>query len=380
MSSPTPYRIPFFRPCLTGREETYMKESLSSLPWSGDGKFSQLCCDLLKLMTGRRTFLTPSATHGLELAFMSLGLQPGDEVILPSYTFVSTANALVVNGLTPVFIDIRPDTLNLDERLLEQAITPRTRAVLPVHYAGIACDMEAIGSIAKRYGLAVVEDAAHGVNAFYKGRALGALGDLGVYSFHDTKNITCGQGGALVVGNEKYLEAVEIHRQKGTDRSRFLLGQVDKYSWVDRGSNYMLSDILAAFLLAQLEAAREVTARRKVLFERYLKELSSLTQDRCRMPAVPEGCSSNYHLFHLLTDTEETRKKLMSFLREHGIEASTHFVPLHNSAGGRKFGLARGPMEVTERIGRTLLRIPLYTDMSEEDQEYVIKHLKSFFG
>lgn len=373
------YQIPFFRPHLTGREEAYLREATASLRWQGDDPFSKKCAALLESWTKCPAYLTPSGTSALELAALSLGFNPGDEVILPSYTFASTANAVVAANLKPVFIDIRPDTLNLDERLIEQALTPKTKAVLPVHYAGVGCEMTAIREIATKHGLKILEDAAQAVRASYRGQALGALGDLGAFSFHQTKNFGCGEGGALILGNPAYKEAVEIHRQKGTDRSKFLAGQVDKYTWVDRGSNHMLADLLAAFLFAQLEASDAIVARRKVHYLRYREALAPYEGGRFRLPVVPETCETNYHLFHLVLNTAEERERLRRHLATDGIEATTHFVPLHASAGGRRFGETRGPMAVTEATAAGLLRIPLYTDLTEADREKVIKSLHSFF-
>lgn len=378
MTPSAKFSVPFFRPHVTGREETYLREAIAGGHWQGDGPFAKKCSALLEAWTGCPVYLAPSGTAALELAALSLGLNPGDEVVLPSYTFASTANAVVAAGLKPVFIDIRPDTLNLDERLIEQALSPKTKAVLPVHYAGVGCEMKAIRDVAKQQGLKIIEDAAQAVKASYDGKALGAWGDLGAFSFHQTKNLGCGEGGALVLANPAYREAVEVHRQKGTDRSKFLAGQVDKYTWVDRGSNHMLSDLLAAFLLAQLEASEEIVARRKVHYLRYREALAPYDGERFRLPVVPATCATNYHLFHLVLKTAEERERLRKHLAADGIEATTHFVPLHSSAGGRKFGETRGPMIFTEATAAGLLRIPLYTDLSESDREKVIKSLHSF--
>lgn len=372
-------RIPFTKPSLTGLETTCVEEAIRSGCWSGDGPFSQKCHLLLESLTGCRVFLAPSGTAALELALMALEPAPGDEVILPSYTFVSTANAVVQMRLTPVFVDIRPDTLNLDERLIEQALTKRTRAVLPVHYAGIAADMDSINEISRKHGLAVVEDAAQGVNAFYKGRALGSLGDLGAFSFHQTKNFTCGEGGAVTIPNREYLGKIEIHRQKGTDKSRFLRGQVDKYSWIDRGSSYLLSDLLAAFLYAQLKDMETNTKKRETLFHYYLSNLKPIAQDRFDLPHVPDHCQPNYHLFYVILKRCSDLEPLMTHLKGRGIETATHFVPLHSSRGGKKFGVVRGPMTVTENAGANLLRLPLYPQMTFEEQDHVIKCVGDFF-
>lgn len=380
MTTTSNFAIPFFRPHVTGREISYMEQAIASLHWHGDGPFTQKCRERLEAIAGCPVFLTPSGTHALELSFMALALKPGDEVILPSFTFVSTATSLVQNNLKPVFIDIREDTLNLDERLIEGAITKKTRAILPVHYAGIGTEMDPILSMAKKHGLAVIEDAAQGVNAFYKGRALGSLGDLGAFSFHQTKNFTCGEGGAITVPNREYLRKIEIHRQKGTDRSQFLRGQIDKYSWIDRGSSYLLSDLLAAFLYAQLENLEVITKKREALFHYYLRNLKPIAQDRFELPHVPDHCQPNYHLFYILLKQPSDLEALMAHLKGRGIETATHFVPLHSSRGGRKFGIVRGPISVTEKVGDSLLRLPLYPDLSRSDQDRVIDSIKDFYA
>lgn len=373
-------RVPFFKPYLTGRELRAVAEAIASPHWAGNGPFTRRCSEILQKMTGRRSFLTPTGTHALEIAAMALGADPGGEVILPSYTFASTATCLLHAGLTPVFVDVREDTLNIDEARIEEAITPRTRAIMPVHYAGVAADMDAIDAIARRHDLAVIEDAAQGVNAAYKGRPLGTLGDLGAFSFHESKNFACGQGGAIVVGNERYLGAVEVHREVGTDRSRFLRGEIPQYAWVDRGSNYLLADILAALLLPQLEAAEEITDKRRELYRRYLEGLGPLQRaGSLRLPVIPEGCRSNYHLFHLLVESADTRDRLRAHLKARGIGSALHYAPLHRTPGGRRFGVARGPMRVAEMAGERLLRLPFYTDMTRAEQDLVIASVADFF-
>jgi len=371
--------IPFSLPYLTGKEASYVQEALESGQWSGDGAFSKKCVGILEQLTGKRVFLTPSGTSALELSLMALDLRPGDEVLLPSYTFVSSANAAVQMGLVPVFIDIRPDTLNIDEALIEQAVSPKTRALMVVHYAGVAAEMDAIKSMAAKFNLAVIEDAAHGVNAFYKGKALGSLGDLGAFSFHQTKNYSSGEGGAIVVANEKYLERVEIHRQKGTDRSKFLMGAVDKYSWVDRGSNYLLSNLLSAVLYAQLENLEDINSKRKAVCEYYQAGLADLS-DHLLVPSVPSSCRSNYHLFYFLLKDPASQTALLSFLKKAGIEATTHFVPLHDSPGGKRFGVTRGPMTITEKTAKGLVRLPLYPQLTQDSQKYILGRLKAFFS
>jgi dTDP-4-amino-4,6-dideoxygalactose transaminase len=372
-------KIPFFKPFLTGQELNKVEESINSLHWSGDGPFSNKCAALLGAITDRPVYLVPSGTAGLELSLMALNLQPGDEVIMPSYGFPSIANAAVQMGLVPIFIDVRNDTLNLDETLIESALSEKTRAILVIHYAGVSADMDAINVIAKKNGLWVIEDAAQGVNAFLHGKPLGTLGDLGIYSFHQTKNFSSGEGGAVIVNNMRFQEGIDIHRQKGTNRSQFLHGKIDKYSWIDRGSNYLLSNILAAFLLAQLEQIKATTDMRRKLFNRYYEGLKSYSKGRFQLPVIPPGCEPNYHLFFIILDSEIILKQLMGWLSEKGVESTTHFVPLHSSIAGRQYGVVRSKMEVTDRSGACLLRLPFFTQMSNEEVDYVIDSLKSFF-
>lgn len=371
--------IPFFKPYLTGREIHYLQESLAGLSWAGDGPFSKKCSALLTQMTAKPVLLTPSGTAALELALMTLNLKPGDEVILPSFTFVSTATAVVQMGLVPIFVDIRSDTLNLDECLIEPAITAKTKAIIPVHYAGISCDMDQLRRISKQHGLKIVEDAAQGVHAFYRGSPLGTLGDLGAFSFHQTKNLTCGEGGALVLANESYLRAAEIHREKGTNRSDYLRRQVNKYTWVDRGSSYLLSDLLASFLCAQLEASEEIIQKRKKLFERYQALLSPWAHPYMRLPAIPENSTPNYHIFYILLEEKKNREALQAYLRKQGIETATHFIPLHNSTAGKKLGKAAAALPVTEKTADTLLRLPIYPELAMDEIDTVCHHIQKFF-
>jgi dTDP-4-amino-4,6-dideoxygalactose transaminase len=373
--------VPFSRPFLSGQEHAYVAEAIASRHWRGDGPFTRRCQELLRQRTGYPCYLTASGTHGLEIAALALRAEPGDEVIIPDYTFASTATCLVQAGLRPVFVDVREDTFNLDERLLEQALTARTRAIMPVHYAGVAADMEAIEAVARRYGLAVIEDAAHGVEAHYRGRPLGTLGSLGVYSFHETKNLSCGEGGAVIVAEESWQERVEVHRDVGTDRARFLRGEIPQYSWIDRGSNYLLSDILAAFLLAQLEQAPTVTARRGRLFARYLGRLSPLHEaGRLRLPVIPPDRHSNFHFFHILLEDAGSRDRLRRHLVTRGVGSAVHYTPLHQTRGGQRFGIARGPLTVSRAAGERLLRLPLYADLEEADQDRVIDAVLEFFA
>jgi dTDP-4-amino-4,6-dideoxygalactose transaminase len=309
------------------------------------------------------------------------GIGPGDEVILPSYTFVYTANAFALRGARPVFVDIRPDTLNLDETLIERAITPRTKAVVPVHYAGVGCEMGAILEIARRHRLIVVEDAAQGLGASYGGRALGTLGDLGCWSFHETKNFISGEGGALVVQDEALAERAEILREKGTDRAKFFRGQVDKYTWVDLGSSYAPSELVAAFLYAQLERSSEIMARRLRICDRYRAGLGELEQwGRLRLPVVPAGCQPNGHMFYLLLADEAERDGLIAHLAAAGINAVFHYVPLHDSPMGHSYGYARGDLPVTEALSRRLLRLPCYLELSDSQQDTVVRAVRSFWG
>jgi dTDP-4-amino-4,6-dideoxygalactose transaminase len=377
-----PYRIPFNVPSLCGRELDNIRAALEHGQISGDGLFTKRCHALLEERLGaRRCLLTTSATHALDLAALLVDLAPGDEVLLPSFTFVSTANAVVLRGATPVFVDVREDTLNLDEALLPALVGPRTRAIVPVHYAGVACEMDPILELARARGLRVVEDAAQAIGASYRGRPLGTLGDLGCLSFHETKNVSCGEGGALIVNDPALVARAEILREKGTNRSQFFRGEVDKYTWVDLGSSYLPSDILAAFLLAQLEALDDIRARRRAVYERYRTGLAPLeARGALRLPQVPAHVEPSYHLFHLRCDDGATRDRLMGFLKGRGIQAVFHYVPLHDSPMGRRLGGRPGTLPVTERVSATLLRLPFYNTLSPADQETVIAAVGDFFG
>jgi dTDP-4-amino-4,6-dideoxygalactose transaminase len=375
------YRIPFNRQCVLGPELDYVRQAISSGRTCGDGPFTKRSQEIIQQRFGaNRALLTTSCTSALEIAGLLCDLKAGDEVILPSYTFVSTANAIVLRGATPVFVDIRPDTLNMDERLIEAAITPRTRAIWPVHYAGVACAMDEIMAIAGRHGLVVVEDAAQGVNSSYKGQWLGTIGDVGCFSFHETKNFSCGEGGALLVNRAQLEKRAEILREKGTNRSQFLRGQIDKYTWVDIGSSYVPSDILAAFLLGQLEGMTAITAKRRHIVETYYRLLQPLQDDgHIRLPIVPPDCSTNYHMFHVLVANVEERTALIAHLKQAAIQATFHYVPLHTSPVGRSLGGRDGMLPVTEDIAGRLLRLPLYYDMSEQDIVDVAKEIERFF-
>ena len=376
------YRIPFNRPGLAGNELRYIQESVDSGRISGDGVFTEKCRRLLEEMLGaKRVLLTTSCTTALEMAALLLDLAPGDEVIMPSFTFVSTANAVVLRGARPVFIDIRPDTLNLDERLLEPLVTPRTRAILPVHYAGVGCEMDAILAVARRHGLEVIEDNAHGLFGKYRGQPLGTFGGLAAQSFHETKNISCGEGGALVINDERYSERAEILREKGTNRSRMFRGLVDKYTWVDVGSSALPSDILAAFLYAQLESRVSIQATRRRIWQCYARELPKWAEAHgIGLPVVPEHCEQPYHLYFLITASLDQRTRLIAHLKERGILAVFHYLPLHLSEMGQRLGGKPGDCPVTEDLSDRVLRLPFYNDLGEVEQAYVVDSLRAFRG
>lgn len=374
-------RIPFNKPAVVGPELTYIGQAVSGGHASGDGPFTKRAQRMLEeRFQANRVLLTTSCTSALEMGALLCDLQPGDEVIVPSYTFVSTANAFVLRGAKPVFVDIRPDTLNIDEALVEEAITPRTRAIFPVHYAGVACEMDAIMDIADRHGLFVVEDAAQGVDARYKGRALGTIGHLGCYSFHETKNLSCGEGGALVVNDTALEQRAEILREKGTNRSQFLRGQVDKYTWVDVGSSYLPSDMLAAFLFAQIENVEKITRRRGEIFNLYAAMLSPLVErGLIRTPSAPSHCSSNYHMFYVLTADIEERSELIETLGAAGILAVFHYVPLHTSPFAHSLALPPKHLPQTEDLSRRLLRLPMYFDLTDPQVEEVASVVLDFY-
>lgn len=372
--------IPFNRAVLSGAEIDYVLDAIRRMHVSGDGHYTKQCHALFEQELGiAKALLTTSCTHALEMAALLLNIQPGDEVILPSFTFVSTANAFVLRGAKPVFVDIRPDTLNLDETLLEQAITSRTRAIIVVHYAGVGCEMDEIGAIARKYGLPVIEDNAHGLFGRYKGRYLGTFGELATQSFHETKNFTCGEGGALLINDARYVERAEILREKGTDRSRFFRGQVDKYTWVDVGSSFLPSDILAAFLLGQLEARDRIQQHRKLVWERYAEALSGWAADNyVRLPSMPSHCEQTHHIFYLLLPSLDDRQALIEHLGRAGISSVFHYLPLHLSVMGKTFGGRDGDCPVTEDISDRLVRLPLYNDMPEAKQSEVICEIQKF--
>ena len=372
--------IPFNRPFFSGKEFEFIQEAIASWHVSGDGAFTKKCHAFLEKELGtRKALLTTSCTHALEMAALLLQIKPGDEVIVPSFTFVSSINAFVLRGARPVFIDIRPDTLNLDETQLGLLITPRTRAILVVHYAGVACEMDPILELAAKHGIAVVEDNAHGLFGKYKGKYLGTLGEFATQSFHETKNFTCGEGGALLINDPQYIERAEIIREKGTDRSRFFRGQVDKYTWVDVGSSYLPSDILAAFLYAQMEARETIQSKRQRIWEYYDRGLRGWAEDAgVKLPSVPAYCEHPYHMYYLVLPSLQKRQQLIGYLGEHGINSVFHYQPLHLSTMGREFGGRAGECPVTERISDRLVRLPFYNDLSEDEQEIVVDRITGF--
>jgi dTDP-4-amino-4,6-dideoxygalactose transaminase len=357
-----------------------MAQAVTGGKIAADGHFTKLCAGLLETKFDiAKVLMTPSCTAALEIAAMLCDLQVGDEVILPSYTFVSTANAVVRMGARPVFVDIRRDTLNIDEELIEAAITPRTKAIFPVHYAGVSCEMDRIMEIAARHGLVVVEDAAQGVYASYHGRSLGSIGHLAAYSFHETKNYVCGEGGALCVNAPEYLERAEIIREKGTNRSRFLRGMVDKYTWVDVGSSYVPSEISCAFLYAQLEQLEPIARRRRAIYDFYCHHLAPLgDRGLLQLPGIPDGCQSNDHMFFVVLPEAAARDALIEHLKEHGIIAPFHYVPLHTAPVGLKFGYRPGDLPVTEDLSGRLMRLPFYCEISEVEQMEVVSRIKDF--
>lgn len=373
--------IRFNVPPYVGKETEYMKAAIDSHKICGDGEFTKRCNAWIEEHTGTaKALLTTSGTQALEMAALLSDIQPGDEVILPSYTFVSTANAFVLRGAKLVFVDIRPDTMNIDEKLIEDAITDKTRAIVPVHYAGVGCEMDTIMDIAKRHNLVVVEDAAQGVNAFYKGRALGSIGDYGCFSFHETKNYSMGEGGAILINRPEQIEDAEIIREKGTDRSRFFRGQVDKYTWVNIGSSFLPSDINAAYLMAQLEMADEINENRLQSWTRYNEGLQDLAQEGViELPYIPEECAHNAHMFYIKTKDMEERKALISYLKERDIAAVFHYVPLHSAPAGLWFGRFHGEDRYTTKESERLLRLPMYYNLSESDQQKVIDAVHGFY-
>lgn len=375
--------IPFNKPPLTGNEEKYVLEALRSNKISGDGFFGKKCQAWFEeKLRCKRALMTPSCTAALEMASILIDILPGDEVIMPSYTFVSTANAFVLRGAKIVFVDIRPDTMNIDETLIEAAITPKTKAIVPVHYAGVGCEMDVIMDIANRHGLFVAEDAAQGMMCSYNGRPLGAIGHLAAYSFHETKNYTsAGEGGLLIVNDERFAERAEIIREKGTNRSQFFRGQVDKYTWVDIGSSYLPNDISAAFLWGQLELADRINTNRLAIWQKYYDGLGELVlQGLVELPSVPVECTHNAHMFYIKVRNLQERMALLEFLRQNEITAVFHYVPLHSAPAGRKYGRFHGEDRFTTAESERLLRLPIWYGMSEEEVGRVIDVVCEFFG
>ena len=366
--------IPFNKPSFVGHERQYIEQAIANGQISGDGEFTRRCHGFLEHELGvAKALLTTSCTHALEMAALLLNIQPGDEVIVPSFTFVSTVNAFVLRGARPVFVDIRPDTLNLDESCLERLITPRTKVIVPVHYAGVGCEMDAILAIADRHGIPVVEDNAHGLLGRYKGRWLGTFGCLAAQSFHETKNFSCGEGGALLINDPRFIERAEILREKGTNRSQVFRGQAAKYSWIDVGSSYLPSDLLAAFLLAQFEARDYIQAQRRRRWEFYAAHLRDwANQYRIGLPSVPAHCEQPYHMFYMLMPSLTARQALIDHLKTRGILTVFHYLPLHLSVMGRRFGGQPGDCPVTESVSDRLVRLPFYIGLSEADQARVV--------
>jgi dTDP-4-amino-4,6-dideoxygalactose transaminase len=360
-------KIPFNKPFMTGKELSYISEAHLNGVLAGDGPFTKRCSHWLEGKTGTsKALLTHSCTAALEMAAILADLQAGDEVIMPSYTFVSTANAFVLRGAVPVFVDIRSDTLNIDETLIEAAITPNTRAIVPVHYAGVACEMDVIMEIAKRHGLLVIEDAAQGVMSSYKGRPLGSIGDMGCYSFHETKNVISGEGGALLVNNPKFADRAEIIREKGTNRSLFFRGQVDKYTWVDQGSSYLPGEVIAAFLFAQLEAADDITEKRMAIWRRYHEAFAKLEAEGfLKRPVVPENCLHNAHMYYLLLPDLDKRAQFIRMLKEQDIYTVFHYIPLHSAPAGVQYSRTHGDMSVTNDLSDRLVRLPLWVGLDD---------------
>ena len=375
-------KIPFNKPFIAGKELFYIAQAvMENSHTAGDGPFTKKCQTWLEeRLVCRKVFLTHSCTAALEMSAILADIRPGDEIIMPSYTFVSTANSFVLRGGMPVFVDIRPDTLNINEKLIEAAITSRSKVIVPVHYAGVSCEMDIIMDIARRHNLLVIEDAAHSIMSTYKERQLGTIGHLGACSFHETKNIISGEGGALLINDERFVERAEIIREKGTNRSKFFRGQVNKYTWVDVGSSYLPGDIIAAFLYAQMENADQIIAKRNLIYALYMEGLWPLAEKNyIQLPFVVNDCSGNGHIFYIITRSWQERTELAQFLRDKGSLAVFHYVPLHTSPAGKLYGRTSGTLEVTQRISDCLLRLPLYHEMTDEDVNSVIGNIKKFY-
>ena len=373
--------ISFNVPPVVGNEMKYIKEAIENKKICGDGVFTKKCSAWLEQKTGTaKALLTTSCTHATEMAAILADIQPGDEVIMPSYTFVSTADAFVLRGAKAVFVDIRPDTMNIDENLIEEAITERTKAIVPVHYAGVACEMDTICGIAEKYHLSVIEDAAQGVLSTYKGRQLGTIGDYGCYSFHETKNYSMGEGGALLIKDPENIERAEVIREKGTNRSKFFRGQIDKYTWMDAGSSYLPSELNAAYLWAQLEVADTILANRMRSWNMYFSSLKELEEKGyIQLPVMPKECTHNAHMFYIKTKDLEERQNLIAYLEAKGIKAVFHYIPLHSSPAGRKYGTFYGEDRYTTKESERLLRLPMYYHLEKKDIEFVVEQVKRFY-
>lgn len=374
-------KIPFNIPPYIGTEDNYIKQAIENRKLCGDGEFTKLCNSKFEGLTGtKKALITTSGTSALEMAALLADIQPGDEVIMPSYTFVSTANAFVLRGAKIVFVDIRPDTMNIDEKLIEDAITPRTKAIVPVHYGGVACEMDTICDIAKRHNLVVVEDAAQAVMAYYKGQALGSIGDFGCYSFHETKNYSMGEGGAVLINNQKDVERAEIIREKGTNRTKFFRGQVDKYTWVDIGSSYLQSELNCSYLYAQIEDPTIINNNRLASWNLYNEILKPLADRGCiELPYIPEECTHNAHMYYIKAKDLAERTELISYLKENGIGAVFHYIPLHSSPAGQKFGIFHGEDKFTTKESERLLRLPMYYGLDKEDVDKICHAVTAFF-
>ena len=373
--------INFNVPPVVGKEEEYIKRAIENRKICGDGEFTKKCSLWLEERTGTaKALLTTSCTHATEMAAILADIQPGDEVIMPSYTFVSTADAFVLRGAKVIFVDIRPDTMNIDEKLIEDAITDKTKAIVPVHYAGVSCEMDTICDIARRHSLTVIEDAAQGVLSTYKGKQLGTIGDFGCYSFHETKNYSMGEGGTLLIKNEKDIERAEIIREKGTNRSKFFRGQIDKYTWVDAGSSYLPSELNAAYLWAQLEYADKIFEDRMKSWSLYYKLLKELEdKEYIKLPVIPVDCEHNAHMFYIKTKNLEERQRLIAFLKEAEINAVFHYIPLHSAPAGRKYGTFWGEDKYTTLESEKLLRLPLYYKLNEKDIVFIVEQIERFY-
>lgn len=373
--------IRFNVPPVTGRELAYIKQAIENEKICGDGDFTRKCNEWIEKKSGcEKALLTTSCTHATELAAILAGILPDDEIIMPSYTFVSTANAFVLRGAKPVFVDIRPDTMNMDENLIEAAITEKTRAIVPVHYAGVGCEMDKIMELAKKYHLIVIEDAAQGIMSTYKGKALGTFGEYGCFSFHETKNFSMGEGGALLIRDRENIEPAEIIREKGTNRAKFFRGQIDKYTWVDKGSSYLPSELNAAYLYAQLELADEITADRMRSWNQYYSGLTSLKEEgKVELPFIPEHCEHNAHMFYMKCKDLEERTELIQFLKENDILSVFHYIPLHSAPAGKQFGRFAGEDVYTTKESERLVRLPMYYGLKEEQVAYIIDKIKEFY-